>query len=236
MKKLNITNKIYAVILLAVIIATAIKILKYSGWSRYYYGASVSAPHTCPVHVRDAYFILTDGDTGTIATSDVNDSRSEWGYGDYQNPNRPEQLPVKLVLEYVSYRDKLFYADTILLPVQAIKDAFKPVNEKGISTDQYGGPSVKRLDFVIGIANKGNIVVWLQGEHSETTLLKHKIAPHEPVGDQTYYNGRLPKEKYLQEVFQLDSALKADIENGIDNNANYIDTPSRFKVRIQQQQ
>ncbi|MFA6247480.1 MAG: DUF2931 family protein [Mucilaginibacter sp.] len=235
MKKLNITNKIYVVILLAMIIATAVKFFSYSGWSRYYYGASVSAPRSYPAHVRNAFFILKDGDTKPIATSDVNDNRGNWGYGDYQSPRNPDQLPEKLVLEYTSYRDGLFYADTISLPLQAIKDAFKAVDKKGINTEQYQAPTVKRFDFVIGIANKGNIIVWLQGEHNETTLLKYKITPHEPVGDQTYYNGRLPKEQYLQEVFHIDSALKADIAKGVDRDANYIDTPSLFKLRIQQQ-
>ncbi len=233
MKKLNTTNKLYAAILVLLTIATTVKLLRYKGWERYYYSASCSSPRSYPVYVRNSYFILGDGDHAPVGTSEVNDNRNDWGYGDYNHSDTKKRLPLKLVLEYASYRDSSFYADTIPLPVKAIHHAFENMSDKGINTSVYHAPAVKRLDFVIGIANKGNIIVWLQGKNYETTLLKHKIVPHEPVGDDTYHNGRLSKQQYFKEVFFIDSAAKADFKKGLDKTANYIDTPSQFKLRLQ---
>lgn len=235
MKKLNTINKIYAVILVLLILATAQKLWKYKGWKRFYYSASFSAPHSYPVHVQNGQFILEDGEIAYIGFNAVNDRNyMDWGYGDSNDPTTKKRLPVKLVLEYASYRDESFYADTVELPLAVIKKAFSTVNETGISTSLYQAPNVKRLEFVVGIANKGNIIVWLRGEHFETILLKHKIAPHEPVGDDTYYETRLQKGQYLKKVFEIDSADLAAFKAGLDKDANYIDTPSQFKLRLQQ--
>ncbi|WP_442590854.1 DUF2931 family protein [Pedobacter sp. AW31-3R] len=233
MKKLNTINKIYVTILVVLVIATAVKILRYKSWDRFYYAASFSSPHSYPVHVRNGFFILEDGDTKYVGTSDVNDNRNiGWGDGDYSNPSTSERLPVKLILEYASYRDESFYADTIDLPLDVIKKAFASVNTRGMSVSLYQAMPVYKLDFVVGIANKGNIIVWLRGEGFETTLLKHKIVPHPPVGDDTYYQRRLSKKQYFKEVFYIDSADRAAYQMGFDKGANYIDTPSQFKVRL----
>ena len=232
MKQLNLTNKIYAALLILLIIATVAKLLRYKSWERYYYGATFSAPRSYPIYIRNGYFILSDGDIAPVGSSEVNNHGTDWGYGDFQSPNTKERLPEKLVLEYASYRDQSFYADTLTLPAMVIKQAFENMVESGISTDIYNSLPVKRLDFVIGVANKGNIVVWLRGEDTETTLLKHKINPHEPIGDETYHNGRLPKKEYLKQVFYIDSADQAAYDKGLDASANFIDTPSLFKSRL----
>ena len=234
MKHLNTINKIYASILVLMAIATAIKLINYKGWDRYYYGSTFTSPRTYPVLVRNGQFILEDGDVDYISYNAVNDhGYKQWGYGDFDDTNTKERLPVKMVLEYASYRDESFYKDTIDLPLDAIKKAFKTVDKTGISMSLYQSPEVKRLDFVVGIANKGNIIVWLRGENFETTLLTHKITPHQPVGDDTYYDKkRWAKKQFFKEVFYIDSAELADFKNGVDLHANYIDTPSLFKVRL----
>jgi hypothetical protein len=234
MKKLNTINKIYAMLLVILVIATVTKILMYKGWDRYYYGATISAPRSYPINVRAGHFILEDGETEYLGSSEVNDNRNMyWGDGDFSDPTTKERLPVKLVLEYASYRDQSFYADTIDLPIKAIKKAFKSVTTNGSSVSRYQAMPDFKLDFVVGIANKGNIVVWLRGEQFETVLLKHKIAPHEPVGDDTYYRKRLPKTQYFKEAFSIDSADLEAFKRGFDKDANYIDTPSQFKMGLQ---
>ncbi|CAM3975112.1 Protein of unknown function [Pedobacter westerhofensis] len=235
MYQLNSINKIYAAILMLLILATSVKIWKYKTWKRYYYTASFSSPASYPVHVHNGQLILEDGEIAYVGYNTVNDGNNfGWGYGDSNDPTRKERLPVKLVVQYASFRDQSFYSDTIPLPVDAIKKAFSTVNAKGISTDLYQKPSVNRLDFVIGIANKGNIIVWLRGENFEETLLKHKIAPHEPSGDETYDETRLTKSQYLKTVFWIDSAKLETFKAGLDKDASYIDTPSQFKIRLKQ--
>lgn len=233
MKKLNTTNKIYTGILLLIILATAVKLWRYKGWERYYYSSSFSSPASYPIYIRNGYFILEDGEIESISNSDVNDHRNmAWGDGTGNDPNRKERLPVKIVFEYASYRDELFYKDTINLPLDTIRAIFKNAKKTGVSTSIYHAPEVKRLDFVIGVANKGNVIVWLRGEKFENVLLKHKMIAKEPRGDQTYHGARLSKKAFLKEVFYIDSADLEAYRKGIDKEANYIDTPSSFIRRL----
>ena len=214
--KLNIANKIYVVILAALTLATAYRILQYKSWDRYYYDVSASAPASFPVYIRTANLILADGDESWVRTNSVNDGNPYWGYGNFEDPDTKERLPEKLVLGYASFRDKSFYADTIPLPVEALKNALK----NGYS------------EIIVGIANKGNIIIWMRNEEKELVLLKHQIKPHEPVGDDTYYERRLSKKEYFENVFRLDSASLEDFRKGVDKDANYIDTPSLFTQRL----
>ena len=233
MKKLNTINKIYAAILILLVISTIAKVLIYRGWDRYYYGATISAPHSFPINVREGHFLLENGETQYINSSEVNNNGIfYWGDGDYSEPNEKERLPVKLVLAYASYRDSSFYADTIGLPVKTIEKAFKSVKTNGILVSRYQAAPDFKLDFVVGIANKGNVIVWLRGENFETVLLKHKIVPHEPVGDDTYYEKRLSKKQYFKKAFSIDSADLEAYKKGFDKDANYIDSPSQFKLRM----
>lgn len=213
---LNLANKIYVGILSTLILATAYRILQYKSWDRYYYDVSASAPSNFPIHIRTANLILEDGDESWLRTTSVNDGRPYWGYGDFEEPDTKERLPVKLVLGYASYRDQSFYSDTIPLPEKALKDALK---------NGY-------KEIIVGIANKGNIIVWMRNEKKEMVLLKHQIKPHAPVGDDTYYERRLSKKEYFENVFRLDSASLEDFRKGVDKDANYIDTPSLFTQRL----
>ena len=229
MKKLNLLNRIYLTVLVLLCIATTIKIIRYKSWTRYYFSASVCAPKTYPVYVRDCYFILSDGQIGNIGTGDVNDHRSDWGNSEFEETYEKQQLPVKLVLEYASYREKAFYRDTIDLPADSISRIFKSSRSKGINQTLYRpGGDVGGLNFLIGIANKGNVVVWLQGKNYEVTVMKHRIVAREPVGDQTYHEGRLSKKQYFEKVFYIDKDLQEAMDQGKDRNANYIDSSTHY--------
>lgn len=214
------------------VIVIVIKLLRFKSWERYYYEAFATAPRNHPVYIRNAYFILADGEIRWIDTNPVHERREDWGADTYTSTVTKERLPVKLVLGYASYRDSAFYKDTIDLPVNIIEDAFKHINETGITNNAYGTTPQKRLDFAIGVANKGNIIVWLRGNNNERVLLKHHIKPHKPVGDDTYYNGLLSKAAYFKEVFYIDSNEREAILKGIDAEANYIDTPSHFSRQL----
>lgn len=220
-------------ILVLLVLATAVKLIRYQSWSRFYYAASVCAPRTYPIYVRDTFFILPDEDTSPIATGEVNYQKSWWGESEFSSVSEKKRLPLKLVIGYASYRDRAFYQDTVDLPVDKISKLFKSSVEKGSGASMYrSSGDVKGLRFVIGVANKGNVIIWLQGENEETILLRHHITAREPRGDQTYHEGRLSKDDYLRKVFYIDEELQKKIAQGVDKDANYIDSISGFRKNV----
>ena len=230
MKKLNKLNRVYLVVLILLTVATAIKIVMYQGWKRYYYGASVSAPSSYPIRVNRCEFILANGETAYLGTTQVNDQNSDWGDGDYSDPHRKERLPVALVIDYADYRSQQFYRDSIILPEKVISETFKNELNKGEEVSQYQSAPVMSLNFVVGVANNGNIIVWLRGKSFEKVLVKHKANIHEPKADDTWYERRLSRKGYFNQAFNIDSAQNEEFKKGFDKHANYIDTPSRFKT------
>jgi hypothetical protein len=231
MKKLNALNKIYLAVLALLIIATGLKFWNYGSWNRYHYTASLTAPAMHPIQVMDADFILSDKNTVSLATYSVNERRQDWGWGDINGRDEYERLPVKLFLSYASYRDQAFYRDTLDLPVALIDSIFKNSRklENEESVDEQG-ENERTLDFVVGIANKGNVVVWLRGKKFEQVLLKHKIIAREPLASDLYYKKeKLNKKEYLENVFKYfgEDFLKK-MADGVDKDANYIDSASHY--------
>lgn len=230
--KLNLINKIYITIAVALIIAIVIKFFSIKSWDRYYYVTSICAPSTQPIAIRNAHFVLANGETDYINHNDVDDFRTGWGQDDFISSDFEKQrLPVKLVLQYASYRDKKFYNDTLNLNENEIRSVFKSAirNKQAIGVSKYGGVSGKGLSFLIGIANDGNVVVWLQGIYLDKLLLKQKLKARPPQGDDTYYAGQLTKEAYIKKRFEnLSDSVKKELDKGFDAKANYMDTPTRY--------
>lgn len=228
MKKLNVLNKIYLVVLALLIIATIAKLLHYKGWSRYFYSASVSAPRMYPIAVYRADFLLSDGTSASVDASEVSDQRLDWGQGEFPQTSERQQLPLKLVLDYVSYRDQSFYKDTIDLPAKLIDSIFKTSERTGIRQSIYrAGGDAMGLVFLIGIANNGNVVVWLQGDKYERILLKHKIVAREPSAADLFNGKQLIKKEYMEQAFgDLSDDFFKNLAEGVDKDANYIDSAS----------
>lgn len=92
----------------------------------------------------------------------------------------------------------------------------------------YAGEK-KGLNFVIGIANSGNVMVWLRGVNLEKIILKARLKSKEPGDGETFYEKPLPKKEYFELVFEdLADSVKAKLKGGFDSGANYIDTPTRY--------
>lgn len=230
--KINNLNKFYIALGILLIVSCIYKFIGYKSWERYYYFADASAPNTYPVHVRNCYFITADeGDFAVVNTEEVNNFQSVWGW-DYYSPNAREKFrtPEKLVIEYASYRDSKFYSDTLKLPKEKILAIFKASEHNNTQIPLSGrNGDVYGLRFAVGIANNGNILLWLHGRNMEKLILKTRIAAREPKGDQTYFESRLPKAIYLKRVFEnLPDSVKQSFEQGLDANANYADSPSRY--------
>ena len=233
--KLNFINKAYLLCVSGLLVAIVYKTCKYNAGERYYYFSSISAPETFPVYIRDAYFITNDPDDDAwFNQTDVNGFNTRWGT-EYFFPevSRPMRLPLKLVLQYASYRDRKFYSDTLDLPQETIKSVFE-VAAKNKNMDEIRGRDgdEEGLRFVLGIANEGNVILWLRGINLEKTILKTKLAAKEPRGDATRYGTRLTKEAYLERVFgALDDSLKRELDKGLEAHANYIDSASHYLDR-----
>lgn len=230
--KLNLINKIYIAVAAFLVIAIVIKFFSVKSWYRFYYVTSICAPSTQPIAIRNAHFVLANGETDYINHTDVDDFNTNWGQDDFISSDFEQQrLPVKLVLQYVSYRDKKFYNDTLNLNENEIRNVFKSAvrNKQSIGFSKYGGVNGKGLSFLIGIANDGNIAVWLRGIYLDKLLLKQKLFSKQPQGDDTYYAGQLTKEAYIKQRFEnLSDSIKNKLDDGFDAKANYIDTPTRY--------
>lgn len=229
--KLNLINKIYICISILLAVATVYRIMHFKSWDRYNYSATIVAPSTFPVYVSDAYFIVPGNDLESIDYEWVNNFNVNWDT-DYNSSNhaRSQRLPTKLVLKFASYRDAKFYRDTLDLPQAQISPIFKraAAGKQFQVLSSYAGTK-KGLNFVVGIANNGNIIVWLRGVNLEHIILKKRLKYRIPGPDDTYYKEPLSKQVYLNHVFEnLTDSIKTKLNAGFDADANYIDTPSHY--------
>lgn len=235
--KFNLVNKIYIGIASVLVLASIWKVWQFKPWDRHYFFASVSTPYTFPIYIRDIYFIYPDDDTYgegfSYTKDDINNFNSHWG-AEYFSPGASEPLrfPKQLVLQYVSYRDKKFYRDTLDLPQQLIEETFEDAKQKNqlltMSTDLRGNEK-QGLHFVVGIANDGHLVVWLRGMYLEKVLLKTQLKNREPNKSDLYYAKEMTKQEYYDKMFRfIPDTLKNLIRNGIDRDANYIDSPTHY--------
>lgn len=235
--KLNLVNKIYIGFAIIAVLAITWRVLRYKAWDRHYFFASVSAPYTHPIYIRDIYFIYPNEDEfggGFFYTvAEVNNFNSSWGSEYYsQRVGNPLQFPKKLALQYASYRDKKFYKDTLDLPQDVIRQVFKEAEQKkqllkiskNVGTEEKQG-----LNFVVGIANDGNLIIWLRGMFFEKVILKTKLQSKELSPDDLYHGKKMNKHEYYQKVFEyMPDTLKTLIKSGVDSKANYIDSPTNY--------
>lgn len=211
-------------------LATLIRFLSYHSSPRYYYDASVSFPTDFPVRVWTAKLLLEGKEEKRIQTKSVSDEYGSWGFGDSPVIDHKERLPIALVISYASFRDKAFYRDTIPLPLDTIRRIFETLETRGLKTSIYGMPQeVKRFDLVLGLANKGNVVVWVQGEQFEQVLLKHQIKAYIPSkkGD-GFFPPAAASTGYFRTEFESDSLRIKESGGFRDQEVNYIDTPSHY--------
>ncbi|TDQ10010.1 Protein of unknown function (DUF2931) [Pedobacter metabolipauper] len=211
------------------VIATLIRVLNYKGWERFYYASSVCAPGSYPVYIRELYFILPGKEMASFNDDDVKSFMSEWGKEHYfPEAYEKDRLPLKLVVNYASYREQKFYNDTLDLDQQLLLETFRAAPKKDQEVELYDNKH--GLTFLAGLANDGQFILWLRGKNLEKVILKARLAAREPTADDTYINGgRVTKKQYLTTAFEdLNDSLKTVFKNGFDAGANYIDTPTHY--------
>lgn len=231
MKDLNLINKIYLLFTLVLIVGIGFRLLSYKSWDRYYYFSSSMAPQSYPLAVRNAYFILPNDEHSYINNENIRNFNTNWGE-EYYFPEVHEtlRLPEKLVLEYVSYRDQKFYKDTLSLPTPQLKQLFaEAVQQKQLDKMYSPKGDQMGLRFLIGLANDGQVLVWIRGIGLEKLILKAKLQPYQPTMEDTYYEKPLPKAQYLKKMFeQLPDSIKHNIAKGWDKDANYADSATHY--------
>jgi hypothetical protein len=230
MKKINTLNRIYIATLTALLVATVIKISNFHGSSRYYYSASVTGPPTYPIYVHSSFFIADGDDDVQIMNESVNGHGGKWGDSDMAQVTDQERLPKALVLKFVSYREKTFYTDTIPLPAKVIEDIFKTGLEKGLFKPLFrNGMEVQGMFFLVGIANNGKVVVWLQGKKFERKLLTHQLHPKVLKEVLNVFGTDYTPAEYLKTFDEYDANdYKKMLQQGIDKNANYADSSTHY--------
>lgn len=235
--KLNSINKVYIFILLLIVSATVYKIWNYKRWNRFYYSSSVCAPEYYPIHIRAISFQLPNDEFGAHFTSskeEVNKFSTKWGQ-DFYSPKvyKPLFLPTSLHFSYFSYRDKLFYSDSIQLPQEKMLNVFKEAKKEGKTIPLYSYGSYKKgLTFLVGIANNGNLIIWLRGTNLEKEILRTQLKPQIPNTQNTYIKDSNSIDAYFEEKYSdLSDDIKEKIKNGYQKNANYIDSLEHKKRR-----
>lgn len=233
--KINNLNKFYIILAVCIIVFSIYRTLMYKSWERYYYDSTMFAPSTYPIHVRECAFLTGDDDDDAYVSYDqVNDHISKWGDdGDFLELSDKSLLPKKLAISYFTYRDKQFYKDTIQMPTEKIKALFKQAiknNNTGKYYSTRGNP--KGLNFTVGIANDGQLLVCLRGINLEKLILKTKLRPTQPKPEDMYYEKPLSRDAYFEHAFEgLEDSLKVKIDDGFDAKANYADSATHYIQR-----
>lgn len=217
MKKLNVFNRVLIIVMVVLLLSLVYKILSYKQWERYYYTENVSNPEEFPIHLFWVTFLMPDGDYGKSFSEDtrkINSFYSNWGEGEYGNSDRLERLPARLFLEYVDFRTKEYYADTVALPKEKMVEIFKEAKEGQKLKDLHYWSRAMGLNYHVGIANEGNIVIWLIGKNYEREVYRTQLKP-KPFPDKLLSFSTLViqnKEEFIDDLFKdIPDSIKTDI-------------------------
>ncbi|MFD2597655.1 DUF2931 family protein [Sphingobacterium corticis] len=193
------------------------RILDYKGWNRYYYITSVSNPKAFPINIQGIWFNLPNGELASAcfhkSEEMVNGFYSDWGRGAYDNAYSPEFLPQSLFVEYIDFRTKQYYADTIALPQENMLEIFKRAEKDNDLKNLSAWNPKMGLEFQVGIANGGNIVFWLMNDHWEKEFYRTQLQPKPfPTKMQSNQKPINSKEEFLSDIFaEIPDSVKTDV-------------------------
>lgn len=192
---MNILNKIYAV-LIVLLLVSSIVVIRRSLQKIDYKAGCFSA---VPIHARQLYFVDTkSSEYGNLYAPDPN--YFAWKQVDQYFDNNHIDVPDSLHIEYFSYTDSLFYNSTLAL------DNANSSWKKYINTPES-------LIFTLGIADKGIIKLWCSTPSLGTQLiLAEQLPAVTPKQEDLYYKEPLSKAQYIVEMFSLlDDSTKNSI-------------------------
>lgn len=236
MKKLNLFNRLLITITVVLLLSLVYKIMKYKQWERYYYTENASTPEEFPIHLFGIFFFMPDGEYGKSFSENkrvINSFYSDWGRNEYGNTDRLEQLPASLFLEYIDFRTSKYYADTLALPKEKMIEIFKEAKQGQKLKDLHHWNRAMGLNYHVGIANDGNIVIWLIGNSYEKEVYRTQLNP-KPFPDKliTFSNLIIEnKEEFIRGLFkEIPDSVKTDIMKLDVSHVQYKDSlPVYFK-------
>jgi len=239
MRYLNRLNKIYVGVAFVLAGLFLFKVITYKASEKFYYTASVSNPKEFPVRILGIGFELKNG--SLVAPSFhldeemINSFLSDWGRSEYNEAYEPQFLPESLFLEYVDFRTKNYYADTIQLPKEKMTAIFRDAKKNNLLENLTSWGVKKGLKYHIGIANDGNIIFWLTGSKFEKEFYRTQLQPkpfpryiratNQPVAD---------KDVLLNQLFEeLADSVKAELKKEDSFNVQYKDSIPKYFHNLQ---
>lgn len=243
---MNHFNKFLIILTLTLSVTYSYILIKEKPWSKFYYEAFAFYPEAFPVEFSRIEFTsnaIKDIDYGYYSNINIySDGFVNWsGGGGFSNQNVKKRfLPDNLYLEYIDLQTEKYYRDTIPLPKKKMEEIFKKAKGKNMLQDLDSYYTCMGLTLQVGIANDGNILVWLSNTDYRTDfeieILKTKILPKTfPRNWDKYTIKNEEKKVILQNIFnRVSNYEKEALIKGIDSTANYKDSiPSRFKNLIE---
>ncbi|SKB98678.1 Protein of unknown function [Soonwooa buanensis] len=233
LKKLNTFNKCLSAIVVLMIIANIYYLFFYKSWDRYNFDSSVTVPPSYPMYIEEVSFNYPHDELGISfykSQDEVNRFGNTWGQAYYfPEAREPMRLPIELVLSYFDYRANKFYKTKIQLPTKDMKQCFEEAQEQKRFTKLYNvHGDVHGLVFLLGVANNGNIMLWLKGDNYAKLLFKKHLEPVS-ISKSLNYDHFKTEEQYKAKFFEyLPDSTKQKINSGWEVKANYIDSTKQF--------
>ncbi|QDO94351.1 DUF2931 family protein [Formosa sediminum] len=233
---MNNFNKFLITLTLILAVTYGYVIVTNKPWSKYYYQAFAFYPNDFPIEISQCKFTSNSEkqvDYDYYSEINVSDYVA-WSSGGYSSQtNKKRFLPDNIYLEYIDLQTKAYYRDTIPLPKSKMEDIFKKAKQKYMLQNLDTYYTRMGLTLHIGIANDGNILVWIGNTDKPKTfqieVLRTKILPKK-FPKQWNNKTEVLMEQVLKNVSE--EKLKA-LEKGIDSTANYKDSiPRGFKNLI----
>lgn len=226
---MNLLNKIYAAILAILLIILVFNIINSKPFlDKYIYTTSISAPYYFPV-AGHAYFRLEDNSINSPQNKSMdylNGHYSRWleNEFDYLDKQEFNPLPKYLIIDYLDYRTKNYYQDSLTLNTEKIRTTFKNSISKRINLGTSNRP-IMGLKFLIGIADNGNVVILLVGKDFVEKVDQFSLKP-KSYSDNKFFRTHFSSEQAVFEnsFYKLKDSFRLKIDSGYLKDSNYVDS------------
>lgn len=125
--------------------------------------AETSGDESCPVEIVEGSFILSDGNTVGIPSSQyLNDNWGACSSGIMVVGDDMKKVPEHMEITWFSYAENKFYKGDFTLPQEKIYDIFK--KDYGKSKYPSGNEYINKFSSLrVGIACQGLVTIWMNG-------------------------------------------------------------------------
>lgn len=165
---------------------------------KYTWGSAISDKYRWPMVVVNASFISQDG--VTLGIADFGNEQFEplsgkWGVGNGDTTGSLAPLPLSLNVEWLSLREKLFYKASVNLPTKKMDSIFRSANGK---------------QLIVGLAAKGEFIVWAKGTKGLLEIQKFTAKTYEPNWEVFPKENDEDQSAYIQRMYNKVSNAERD--------------------------